>query len=342
MLDSAFSSDEYHIGTDNTGNANLLQSYINYQHKFSKKFIFNGGIHTQHFGLTNSNAIEPRLGFKYNLNNRHSINAGAGLHSQIQPITVYFNEEEIEGEQVFPNQDLGFSKAIHNVLGYDFLITEHIRLKTEVYYQKLYNIPVDSMSSSFSMLNQGAGFVLPNGTGYKNEGTGTNYGVEITLEQFLNRGYYFLFTTSLFDSKFKGSDGIERNTAFNGNYIFNILGGKEFKLNKMLTLGFDVKCTYAGGKRYTPLDIEASKLTGSAVRYEDELYSLKHKDYFRLDFKTTIKLNGKKMAQEWGIDLQNLTNQDNIFQSTYNVTTQKEGYTYQRGFFPMVQYRINF
>ena len=342
ILDSAWAFNDYRVISDNKGNANLLQSYINYQHKFSEKLVFNGGGHTQHFELTSSNAIEPRLGFKYNLNQRHTFSIGSGLHSQIQPITVYFVEETIDDEIAFPNQNLDFSKSIHNVLGYDFKISQNMRLKTELYYQYLYNVPVDSFASSFSMLNQGSDFVLPNGTGYVNEGTGTNYGVEITMEQFLNKGFYFLVTTSIFDSKFKGSDLIERNTAFNGNYIINALGGKEFQLSKKLILGFDLKCTYAGGRRFTPINLEASRLVGTEVRYEDQLFEAQHPNYFRFDFKTSIKLDGKKMSQRWSVDLQNLTNQQNIFQAGYNATTENLGYIYQRGFFPNVQYAINF
>ena len=342
ILDSAYAFNDYRIISNNNGNANLFQSYINYQHKFSEKLVFNGGLHSQHFGLTESNAIEPRIGFKYNLNKRHTLSIGSGLHSQIQPITIYFVEETINDKIAFPNQNLGFSKSIHNVLGYDFRISENMRLKLELYYQYLYDVPVDTFASSFSMLNQGADFVLPNGTGYENNGTGTNYGIELTLEQFLNRGYYFLFTTSIFDSKFKGSDLIERNTAFNGNYIFNALLGKEFQLNKKLTLGFDLKSTYAGGKRFTPVNIEASKMIGSEVRFEDQLFEDQHPNYFRLDFKTSVKLNGKRISQKWSVDLQNLTNHQNIFQAGYNASTENLGYIYQRGFFPNVQYAINF
>ncbi|NOT38584.1 MAG: HAMP domain-containing histidine kinase, partial [Saprospiraceae bacterium] len=46
------------------------------------------------------------------------------------------------------------------------------------------------------------------------------------LEKFYSKGYYFLFTTSIFESKYKASDGILRNTAFNGNYVVNLGEGK--------------------------------------------------------------------------------------------------------------------
>ena len=343
IKDSAYVMGQYRTSSDDRSNAIMFQSYINYQHKFNKKLIFNGGLHSQHFVLTNSNVVEPRLGFKFRLNPRHTLSLGSGMHSQIQPITFYFNKGlEVNGISELPNQLIDFSKAIHNVLGYDFQITENTRLKTEVYFQYLYNIPVDTASSSFSMLNEGSGFVLPNGTGFINEGTGTNIGAEITLEHFLNNGFYYLLTTSIFDSKFKGSDGNEYNTAYNGNYIFNFLGGKEFKIGKKATFGLDLRFTYSGGKRYTPIDLDASIIAGSQVLTENEFYEGRLKNYFRTDFKMTFKLNGKKISQEWSVDLQNLTNQKNLFQRGYNDKTQKIGNTYQRGFFPNVQYKINF
>ena len=63
-----------------------------------------------------------------------------------------------------------------------------------------------------------------------NSGTGRNYGVELTIEKFFSDGYYGLFTSSLYDSKYTASDGVERNTAFNGKYVLNILFGKEWKV----------------------------------------------------------------------------------------------------------------
>ena len=100
-----------------------------------------------------------------------------------------------------------------------------------------------------------------------NKGTGENYGVEFTFEKFFSSSYYVMLTTTLYDSKYKGSDGVKRNTDFNGNYIFNILGGKEIELNKSKTtvLTTAAKVTTSGGSRYTPADITASDAEGELV-----------------------------------------------------------------------------
>lgn len=342
MRDSSYSSGAYKTIADNEGSGWLLQSYVNYQHRFNEQWIFNGGLHTQHFSLAASHAVEPRLGFKFKPTDRHSFSFGSGLHSQMQPVVLYFVEREVNGEATFPNQSLGFSRSIHNALGYDIQMGSTMRLKTEIYYQHLYHIPVDTIETPFSMLNEGANFAVPRGTGYVNEGTGSNYGLEVTLERFLDRGYYFLLTTSLFDSKYKGSDGIRRNTIFNGNYIFNALAGKEFPIGSSFVLGFDWKLTYAGGRRYTPIDLEASRLAGRRIEFTDRSFESQYRDYFRTDFKVTLKHNSKKVSQSFSADLQNLTNQKNIFQQDYNASREEISTVYQRGFFPNIQYVINF
>ena len=80
------------------------------------------------------------------------------------------------------------------------------------------------------MLNTGARFNTELEDNLINKGTGTNYGLELTVEKFFSKGYYGLFTSSIFDSKYTGSDGVERNTAFNGKYVYNILTGKEWNV----------------------------------------------------------------------------------------------------------------
>ena len=112
------------------------------------------------------------------------------------------------------------------------MLNNNFRIKLESYYQHLYKVPVKESFPEFSLINSGDQFGIPREDSLVNTGKGRNYGVEITVEKFLSNGWYFLFTSSLFDSKYTGYDNIWRNTAFNGNYVFNLLGGYEHKLGK--------------------------------------------------------------------------------------------------------------
>lgn len=324
----------------------LGQAYVHLKYNMNDKLTLNTGIHAQQFFLNNSNSIEPRVGLKYALNKKNSISLGYGLHSQIQPLTVYFLQTtNTDGSISYNNKDVGFTKSHQLVLGYDLQPFSDWRVKAEVYYQSLYNVPVDSFASSYSMLNTGASFQSDLEDKLVNNGTGTNYGAELTIEKFFSKGYYALFTSSIYESKYKGSDGIERNTAFNGKYVYNILMGKEFKVrkDKRNAITTDLKVTNAGGRYFTPIDLQASDFYGREVRSTD-VYSARYSNYFRMDVKIGYTLNSskRKVSQSFSLDLQNVTNNKNVFSQSYDSHRKSINTTYQLGFFPNFTYKLQF
>ncbi len=240
----------------------------------------------------------------------------------------------------------------HFILGYDWNINSSLRLKSEVYYQYISNAGVDgNKSNSYSTLNQGANFYVWSPDTLVNEGTGNNYGLELTLEKFLSNGLYYLITTSFYDSKYTGSDGVTRNTAFNGNFVVNGLIGKEWvlgrdpdkKKKKQMLILIDLKTTFAGGQRYTPINAEQTGANNWVADYDHEnAYSEQFKDYFRTDFRIALKQNYKKISMEWAIDIQKLFNTHNIFSQKFNTNTGKVEYTYQMGILVVPQFKIIF
>lgn len=342
-------SNDYLFG-DNTfitlrnykGSTALLRGFIQWQHKFSDNFLINAGISDQFFLLNNSNAIEPRIGLKYSITRKQALSLGGGLHSQLQPIYIYFATDTTKNNRVETNKNLDYTRAAHAVLAYDNNFAENFRIKTELYYQYIFNAPVKNYPDYFSVLNLGADFNSPNVSNLISTGAGYNYGLEVTLEKFYNKGYYFLFTGSVFESKYTGSDGVVRNTAFNGNYVFNLLGGKEFKIKQNHVISFDIRGTYSGGKRYTPIDLDASIATNSEVRDVSKAYTQQYSDYFRLDVKPGYRFNKKKVTHEFSIDIQNVTRNLNVFQQTYDITNKTIKTDYQLRFFVIPQYRVLF
>jgi hypothetical protein len=324
-------------------NASLVRAFANYMHRFSDRVSTNLGVYSQVFTLNNTWSIEPRWNIKYQLKPNQSLSFGAGMHSQVQPLEVYFYQSSNNaGEVELTNKDLGLVHSVHTVLGYDINFSGNLRLKTEAYGQYIYDAAVETQPSSFSMLNAGAGFGFPDKTNLVNKGTGYNYGVEFTLERFLYKGFYYLATFTLFDSKYKGSDDVWRNTAFNTNYVTNLLAGKEFKLSERSSFGIDSKLAYVGGQRYTPFDLNNSLSAGYVVYKENEAYSLSNAPYWRWDFKISYSRNGRRVTQKWYVDFQNLTNQKNIYIRTLNPRTGIVSQVDQIGFFPNINYRITF
>lgn len=324
-----------------SGTSLLTQAYVTWQHRFSESMTLNSGVHFQYFELGKASAVEPRVGLRYQLKPDQSLNFGFGLHNQIQSLPIYYIKTH-DGKSN-SNQDLGFTSSEQYAISYDRNFGSDFRIKLETYYQQIRKAPVESIPSSFSMLNSGASFALPDKFNLINNGKGRNYGFELTAEKFYSKQYYFLLTTSLFKSEYTGSDKVWRNTAFNGGYIVNVLGGKEWNLgSKNKTLGINVKLTSAGGRRYTPIDQASSIKEGQAVYFENEAFSKQYADYFRTDIKISFRSNKGRITQEWALDIQNVTNTKNIFQETFNSRTGLINKEYQVGIFPIPQYRILF
>ena len=332
---------QWFTGYDFNGNTFLLQAYSQYQHKFTEKFKLNLGAHYQQLTLNNSYAVEPRAGLTWDFAKRQTISLATGMHSQIQPFSIYLLETTVNGKTYRTNEKLGFSKSNHVVLGYNLNFNSHTRLKVEGYYQQVSNVPVQN-NSYFSIANFGSDFTFPRVDSLVNNGTGKNVGMELTVERNFHKGYYFLFSGSLYDSKYQGGDGVTHNTAFSGNYAANILGGAEFNLSKKVILQIDAKVTYAGGKRYIPIDVAASSAAGKTMFNLNEVYTHRFHDYFRADLKAGIRINSKKITQEISFNIQNIFNTKNVFQEIYDNINKNVKTEYQLGLFPVGSYKIMF
>ena len=326
----------------------VLRSFIEWKHRFTNSLTLYTGLNYLHFFMTHSRALEPRASFRWKFSDRQSLSIGYGLHSQLQPffyylIPTYTTDDPWDRENyIETNRDLGFTKSHHLALGYDFSISPDLRFKAEVYNQMLYKVPVERRASHFSLINMGAGSDDPIEDSLVNEGTGRNYGVEFTLEKFLSKRYYFLLTASLLNSKYTGSDGILRNTAFNSDFNFNALVGYELPVRDNGAIDFNIRAVTGGGRRVIPHNEEKTMEESDDVYIYDQAYDSRLAPYFRLDTRVGYKYNGLRVRHEIAIDLTNITNRPNEWERQYNESTNQIEMIYQQGFFFFIYYRINF
>ena len=333
---------------DFRGNTSLLAVYLETKYRINEKLTLDAGLRSQFLTMNNAISFEPRIGLKYHMNEKNTIGLGFGHHSQMQPLSVYYYRELLpDNTYNESNLSLGYTNSLHFVGSYEVRPFKDWRIKTEIYYQMLYNVPVSQTLNSFSMLNEGSSYAPTEEGNLANKGTGTNYGIELTVEKFFSHGYYALLTGSLYQAKYKGSDRVERNTAFNGNYVYNFLGGKEFKVGKARrnSVSVDLKFSHAGGRYYTPIDLEASRTAGQQVNKGDVYaFSERYPDFYRLDVKAGFTYNSKKirLSQTFYIDIQNVTGHQNVFAQQYNPVTNQINTLYQIGFYPNFVYKIQF
>ena len=348
LLPGRVSGDFGRVAAD--GTRILAQAYAQWQHRFSERLSATAGLTTltllsAQSGGNDEVSVEPRAGLRYQLNEKSTLSAGFGRHSQAQSWQVYEVEtRRADGTTATTNRGLGFTRATHYALAYERLFGPNVRVKAEAYYQELRRAPVELRRSSFSMLNAGADFGLPDNDSLVNRGTGRNVGIELTVERTFTDGYFFLLTGSVFDSKYKGSDGVERNTAFNGRYVANALAGKEWTMgpNGRNVLSVGLKLTTSGGRYTTPID-EARTIATGAVQYQDDrAFTRQVPAYYRADVRIGYKLNRARLTHEIALDVQNVTNRQNVFSERYDVYRRRYATEYQLGLFPIPLYRLTF
>ena len=318
-------------------NSSLLKLYAQWQHRFNDKIRIIPGFYTHYYVLTHNFSFEPRIGMQWETSPSTAINIGTGLYSQIQPRQVYFYQDA-NGQ--LPNKSLKFTDSWQAVAGFSWKFAKSYRLKTEIYYQYLYNVPVIESIPQESILNFDEDFnwLVP----FVNKGIGQNYGIELTIEKFLTKQFYFLITSSLYQSTYKGYDKMERNTKFNGNYTLNVLGGYEWKLGKNSLLMANTKIGFMGGKRKLPYLLVTDDFDMRVENDYSQAYVKQYPAYFRWDINLNFKTNFKKWALEFFVELANITNHKNIWRQYYDIKEQKEVYYYHYGFTPIAGVKVYF
>lgn len=338
------STDRFLTRVNYTGTGGLWQPFAQWKWRATPKLNVTAGLHGQYLGFNQALSIEPRFGMQYQWTPKSTLSLAAGRHSQMLPTYIYFaGQERGDGSIDLINRDLGFLRSDHFVVGYEQLIGQNIRIKTEAYYQRLFDIPVTTTPGSYSILNEGAELNRFFPDTLVNDGIGYNTGIEFTFEKFFSQRWVMLITGSLFDAKYRGSDGEWYNSVFNANYALNALATKEFIVGRSdnNTLSVGGKVTWTGGRRFTPIDVDASEQVGFAVLIDSLRNTSQYRDYFRFDIRLAYTINAKKLSHEIGLDLVNIFNVRNVFMLRYvgGETPLRE--EYQLGFLPIFYYRID-
>lgn len=345
--DSSMFHESFVKHTDATEQMQMIRGFIQWQNRLTDNFVTTAGIFSSHLSLNQSIAVEPRFGLNWIVREDHTITFGAGMYSQMQPRVIYFVLADLpDGSYRETNRDLDFTRNLQVAAGHNWMLTQQLRLKGEVYYQYLYDIPVKQTIPEYALINQGHEFFLDRqyADSLVNKGTGNNYGLELTFERFFSKNYYFLFTTSLFNSDYRAYDEIGRNTAYNVNYVFNALGGYEFRIGrlKLGVMSFGLRATWAGGNPYIPYDVTQTVTKGEPVYDWENSFVPRYPDYKRISFRFGVRRNRQHQSMEFMIDLQYRTNYTNVYLQRIDPRTGQVKDFFEMGFFPMGTWRIQF
>ena len=328
----------YGVSLNGKSDTETFQTYAQFSSQLSSKVTLNYGAHVLGFGVNNKWGIDPRVSMLYTPHPRHKISLSYGIHSQNVGLGTFFYEDALGNK---PNQNLDLMKAQHFIGGYKVSMNKGFRLGVEAYYQNLWNVPIrPNWDDSYWMLNSQAYFPSFE---VVSEGTGENYGLDLSLEKAFSKGMFMLITGSLFESNYVANTGKVYSTNFDTRFSTSTTLGKEVLVRGKNTLQYGGRILFNGGPRYTPFDPVESELQGNWVAVPYSYYTEQVSPYFRIDGRISYRINGKKTASVLSLDIQNVTNRMNSRTVGYNAETNEASYEdYTSGLVPILSYQIDF
>ncbi len=288
---------------DETGSSHEVEFYSQWRWDLAQNLVLNAGVNSGYFALNEAFWVDPRIALRYDLHDSHSLSLGYGRHSQREELKIYMIRAEASRAAALPNRDLRLSGAHHFVLAWDWQISDNMRMKVEPYAQFLFDAP-GIADSSFSMINFKQDWFFSDIL--ENNSIGRNVGLDVTFERFLHNGYYFLVTGSVVSSRYKGGDGVWRNTRFNKGYVANALVGREFALRDgRRILGVNTRFNVAGGERVSPILQEKSRERELVFFDETRAFSNQLPSLVYADLSLTWRLNRPGYSSIWAVQVKN-------------------------------------
>lgn len=324
---------------DNSGTGFSVQAFSQFKIDLLPNLSTTIGFHTMYLDINNKATFEPRAGLSWNVSKNDGLSFAYGLHSQMEELRTYYSMVDNNGNTEMPNKYLDFMKSHHFVVGYSRKVTDAMRIMIEPYYQVMEDIPVYA-NSSFSIINITSNWAI--NRELENTGTGKNHGIDVTVERFLKDGYYWLFTASIFDSKYAGSDGTEYNTTFNRGKVLNLLAGKEWMINNRNILGISAKVTRMGGLRYTPALYDESIAAKRYIPDQSRSFAAQFPSSTVVDLSFTYRVNRDNHTGIWYIMMKNALLQPDYGNPYYDFISKDVIIDQMKIPFPHIGYKIEF
>lgn len=275
-------------------------AYLQYSNLFFNKLRFNLGGRVDYFdAIDNSFYLSPRFSASYNFNNLTRLNFSTGVYHQF-PSYIWL---------AAGNNNLEAIKVNQYILGVSQRLTENLQVKLEGFYKDYKNYPTSVLRPYLVLANTGAGY----GGAEENfesfgfeplvsEGFGNAKGIELSMQKrSTGQGVYGLISATYAQTEFTGLDGINRPSAFEQEWIFNLSGGYIFDHQWEVSFKF----RYASGRPITPYN---SNGTQSLSNYLTDNLPPLHSLDLRVDKRWD--LGGLSLITY--LDIQNIYNRSNV------------------------------
>ena len=239
-----------------------------------RRLSFNLGGRADYHSLNNKLVFSPRAGVSFEVTRKLTLNASSGVFRQTLPL--FYRSQDPEFEQL---RDL---RTTHFIAGFDYRLTPETMLTIEAYEKQYWNLPALPQDHNLGM----EVYVMETEMYFDelvDDGKSYARGIDALVQKKLARNFYGMVSGSVFRSEFKDSGGSWRSRNFDVGYLFNILGG--YRPNDRWE--FSARWSYVGQRPMTPIDVEASRNSGTTrrdfSRFNEDRMPAYHSLFIRFD-----------------------------------------------------------
>jgi len=252
------------------------------------------------------NQFSPRVSLSYELSDKFSLNATAGIYKQLPAYTILGFRNNLN-ELVNKTNGLKYIEAIHYVSGFELKPNTTSKITLEGFYKNYKNYPF-SVRDQISLANLGSDFGVVGNEEVISNSKGRAYGIELLAQKKSFNGFYGIFSYTFVKSEFKDKRGMYIPSSWDNRHLLSITGGKKLKKNWEIGGKFRL----VGGQPYTPYNYEASSVianynvSNSGILDYTKLNSERFKTYHQLDLRIDKTWYWEKLSFNFYVDIQNI------------------------------------
>lgn len=256
--------------------------------------------------MNHSFTISPRFGISYRLFGQTYLNANSG---------VYYQTPEFLWLLASPdNANLMSIKAIQHIVGIEQYLPGDVKVTIEGYTKRYSFYPVSVYDPYYNFINAGVEISPSFIDKAESKGKGYFQGIDFCVQRKNNeKGPYASLTVSLTTSSFMAIAGREIPANFDYGKQLTFFGGWKFSGDFSVGIRF----RYAGGRPYTPFDLEMSTLLREGYYQRFAYNTSRMPEYSRLDIRVdkTFSISDKSIVTY--AEVINALNRDNIYRYSW-------------------------
>lgn len=313
-------TDAFDGGFFGSGNINLLPD-----------ITLTAGFRADFNELTDRVSVSPRGSISWEPVNGTALSAAAGVYRQNLPLELLSRDDDF--------YRLETPQAVHFVLGFRHLLADETRLQIEGYVKSYDGFPYDPQQPGFFIVDG----VSSEQNLYSFEslvsgGEARSAGIESTLQKQLINGLYGMLSGSWSSSEYNNPGEEWRRRIFDNRWTGSIEGG--YRLDEKWE--FSCRWLMAGGRPYTPLDINASQEQNRTILDTARINDERYPNYYSLNLRADRRFNFRESSLVCYLSVWNVLNRKNVTATYWNRIENREDYIYQWGFMPIAGIEYEF